>query len=48
MIFLKVDIIKFGENISVIQKRITFDHMSILEVYKKSLEVFSEIIIDMK
>ena len=40
--FLGVDIIKFGENISVIQKRITFDHMSILEVYKKSLEVFRD------
>ena len=40
--FTGVDIIKFGENISVIQKRITFDHMSILEVYKKSLEVFRD------
>lgn len=40
--FPGVDIIKFGENISVIQKRITFDHMSILEIYKKSLEVFRD------
>ena len=40
--FPGVDIIKFGENISVIQKRITFDHMSILEVYKKTLEVFRD------
>ena len=40
--FPGVDIIKFGENISVIQKRITFDHMSILEVYKKSLGVFRD------
>lgn len=40
--FPGVDIIKFGENISVIQKRITFDHMSILEVYKKSIEVFRD------
>ena len=40
--FPGVDIIKFGENISIIQKRITFDHMSILEVYKKSLEVFRD------
>lgn len=40
--FPGVDIIKFGENISVIQKRITFDHMSILEVYKKLLEVFRD------
>ena len=30
--FPGVDIIKFGESISIIQKRITFDHMSILEV----------------
>lgn len=40
--FPGVDIIKFGENISVIQKRITFNHMSILEVYKKTLEVFRD------
>ena len=40
--FPGVDIIKFGENISIIQKRITFNHMSILEVYKKSLEVFRD------
>ena len=40
--FPGVDIIKFGESISVIQKRITFDHMSILEVYKKTLEVFRD------
>ena len=40
--FPGADIVKFGESISVIQKRITFDHMSILEVYKKSLEVFRD------
>ena len=40
--FPGIDIIKFGESISVIQKRITFDHMSILEVYKKTLEVFRD------
>ena len=40
--FPGVDIVKFGESISVIQKRITFDCMSILEVYKKSLEVFRD------
>ena len=40
--FPGVDIIKFGESISIIQKRITFDHMSILEVYKKTLEVFRD------
>lgn len=40
--FPGVDIIKFGESISIIQKRITFDQMSILEVYKKTLEVFRD------
>ena len=33
---------KFGENISVIHKRATFDHMSILAVYEKTLEVFKD------
>ena len=40
--FPGIDIIKFGENISVIQKRATFDNISILSVYEKTLEVFKD------
>ncbi len=45
--FMGIDIAKFGESISVIHKRATFDHMSVLEVYQK-LWRHSEIIINMK
>ena len=40
--FPGIDIAKFGENISVIHKRATFDNISILAVYEKSLEVFKD------
>ena len=40
--FPGVDIVKFGENISVIEKRITINHISILEVYEKTLDVFRD------
>lgn len=40
--FQGIDIVKFGENISVIHKRATFDNMSILVVYEKALEVFRD------
>ncbi|MCD8179364.1 MAG: putative DNA binding domain-containing protein [Tannerellaceae bacterium] len=40
--FPGIDIVKFGENISVIQKRATFDHVSALTVYEKTLEVFRD------
>ena len=40
--FPGIDIVKFGENISIIQKRSTFENRSILEVYEKSLEVFRD------
>ena len=40
--FPGIDIVKFGENISVIQKRVTFDRISILAVYEKVLEVFKD------
>ena len=39
--FPGIDIVKFGENISVIHKRATFDHISILEVYEKTAEVMN-------
>ena len=35
--FPGIDIVKFGENISIIQKRATFDNRSILEVYDKTI-----------
>ena len=38
--FPGIDIVKFGENISVIQKRATFDNRPIFAVYEKTLEVF--------
>ena len=40
--FPGIDIVKFGENISVIQKRATFENMSVLAVYEKALDVFRD------
>ena len=40
--FPGIDIMKFGENISVIYKRATFDNISVLAVYEKTLEVFRD------
>ena len=40
--FPGIDMVKFGENISVIHKRATFDHISILEVYEKTAELFKD------
>ena len=40
--FPGIDIVKFGENISVIHKRATFDNISILTVYEKALEIFKD------
>ena len=40
--FPGIDIVKFGENISIIHKRATFDNRSVLEVYEKALEVFKD------
>ena len=40
--FPGIDIVKFGENISIIQKRVTFENMSVLDVYDKSLEVYRD------
>ena len=35
IIFRGIDIVKFGESISIIQRRITFENISVLEVYKR-------------
>ena len=40
--FPGIDIVKFGENISIIQKRVTFENRSVLEVYEKSINVFRD------
>ena len=40
--FPGIDMIKFGESISVIHKRATFDNVSILAAYEKTLEVFKD------
>ena len=40
--FSGIDIVKFGENISIIQKRITFENTSILDIYEKTLNVFRD------
>ena len=40
--FPGIDIVKFGENISIIQKRVTFENISVLEVYERALIVFRD------
>lgn len=40
--FPGIDIVKFGENISIIQKRVTFENVSVLEMYEKALAVFRD------
>ena len=40
--FPGIDIVKFGESISVIQKRVTFENISVLNVYEKSIDVFKD------
>lgn len=40
--FPGIDIVKFGENISIIQKRSTFENISVLDEYEKAIEVFRD------
>ena len=40
--FPGIDIVRFGENISVIHKRATFDNISILAGYEKVSEIFKD------
>lgn len=40
--FPGIDIVKFGENINIIQKRITFENICILEVFDKTIKVFED------
>ena len=40
--FPGIDIVKFGENISIIQKRTTVENISILDAYEKALAVYKD------
>lgn len=40
--FPGIDIVKFGENISIIQKRTTFESTSVLDAYEKALAIFRD------
>ena len=40
--FPRIAIVKFGENISIIQKRVTFENTSVLDEYEKALSVFRD------
>ena len=40
--FPGIDIVKFGENISIIQKRTTVENISILDAYEKALTVYRD------
>lgn len=40
--FPGIDIVKFGENISIIQKRTTFENTSVLDAYEKAIDVFRD------
>ncbi len=40
--FPGIDIVKFGENISIIQKRTTVENTSVLDAYEKALAVFRD------
>ena len=40
--FPGIDIVKFGDNISIIQKRATFENISALDVYEKAIDVFRD------
>ena len=40
--FPGIDIVKFEENISIIQKRATFENTSVLEAYEKAIAVFRD------
>ena len=40
--FPGIDMVKFGESISIIQKRVTFENISILDVYEKAIAIFRD------
>ena len=40
--FPGIDIVKFGETISIIQKRLTFENASVLDVYERAIDVFRD------
>lgn len=40
--FPGIDIVKFGESINILQKRLTFDNQSLLAVYEKTVNAFRD------
>ena len=40
--FPGIDIVKFGENINIIQKRITIENTSVLDSYEKSISIYRD------
>lgn len=40
--FPGIDMVKFGDSISMIQKRITFENISVLDAYEKSIDVYRD------
>lgn len=40
--FPGIDVAKFGENISIIKKRATFEHRSVLESYENALSFYKD------
>ncbi len=40
--FPGIDIAKFGENISIIQKRVTYEHMSVLAAYENAVNIYRD------
>ncbi len=40
--FSGIDIVKFGEDINIIQRRATFENISVLDAYEKSLDIFRD------
>ena len=40
--FPGIDIVKFGDNISIIQKRVLFENISVLDAYEKAINIFRD------
>jgi len=40
--FPGIDIVKFGENISILQKRLTLEHQSVLKIYEEAMKMFDD------
>lgn len=40
--FFGIDIVKFGENVNILQNRETFEHMSVLEQFEKAMKMYRQ------